>query len=218
MEAFEFQGKTPEEAIEAACLELNLTKEEFEIEIIDPGSTGIFGLVGGRKSRIKVTVNKKEEQVDPDNDQAGLSIAKETLENILRLMPIEDTVVNEELDDVEITLRIEGEKSGILIGRKGRTLDALQFIVSKIVNKSLGKRTQVVIDSENYRERRKEYLSQTALKLGEKSIQIKKPVSTDLLNPNDRRIVHMALRNKPDLDTRSKGDGFLKRVVIFPKR
>ena len=105
----------------------------------------------------------------------------------------------------------------MLIGRKGKTLDALQFIVNKIVNKSLEKRTRVLIDSENYRSRREEFLVEMAKRMGDKAKKIKKPVATNLLNPHDRRIVHLALKDG-ELGTKGSGDGIPKKVVIIPKR
>ena len=215
MQTFEFEGKTTEEAIETACRELNYAKEDMEIEIIEPGSAGIFGLVGGRKSKIKVSIPEEESPVTADEN--GLAVAKETLEKILALIPMEGTTVKAEQSDGTIALTIEGDKSGLLIGRKGRTLDALQFIVSKIVNKALEKRTQVIIDSENYRQRRRDLLIQMALKMGDRAKKIRKPVATNLLNPHDRRIVHLALKNDERLDTKSRGEGILKKVLIIPK-
>jgi spoIIIJ-associated protein len=215
MQTFEFEGKTTEEAIETACRELSYSREEMEIEIIEPGSAGIFGLVGGRKSKIKVSVPEEDSPVTADEN--GLAVAKETLENILALIPMEGTTVKAEQSDGTIALTIEGDKSGLLIGRKGRTLDALQFIVSKIVNKALEKRTQVIIDSENYRQRRRDLLIQMALKMGDRAKKIRKPVATNLLNPHDRRIVHLALKNDERLETKSRGEGILKKVLIIPK-
>ncbi|MBW1704242.1 MAG: protein jag [Deltaproteobacteria bacterium] len=214
METFEFEGKTAEEAIENAHRQLNLSEDEMEIEVLEPGSAGIFGLVGGRKARVKVTITKEEPKPAVENN--GLEIAIEALENILSLIPMEGVTVRAQNTDGTIALDIEGDKSGLLIGRKGRTLDALQFIVNKIVNKTLQKRTQVVIDSENYRQRRKEFLTQMALKMGDKAKKSRKSVSTNLLNPHERRIVHMALRDDERLETRSRGEGLLKKVVIMP--
>ena len=216
MQTFEFEGKTTEEAIENACRQLKLTKEEIDIEIIEPGSAGIFGLVGGRKAKVKVTTTGEESE--PVEETNGVAIAKDALENILTLIPMEGTTVSAAQNDGKIALNIEGDTSGLLIGRKGRTLDALQFIVNKIVNKALEKRTQVVVDSENYRQRRRESLIQMALRMGEKAKNIGKPVVTNLLNPHDRRIVHMALRDDESLDTKSRGEGILKKILIIPKR
>jgi spoIIIJ-associated protein len=207
METFEFEGKTTEEAIENAQRQLNLSENEMEIEILEPGSAGIFGLVGGRKAKVKVTITKEESNPAVENN--GLGIAKEALENILSLIPVEGVTLRAQNTDGTISLEIEGDKSGLLIGRKGRTLDALQFIVNKIVN-------QVVVDSENYRQRRKEFLIQMALKMGDKAKKTRKPASTNLLNPHERRIVHMALRNDASLETRSRGEGLLKKVFIMP--
>jgi spoIIIJ-associated protein len=216
MQTFEFEGKTTEEAIENACRQLKLTKEEIDVEIIEPGSAGIFGLVGGRKAKVKVTTTG--EQSEPVEETNGVVIAKDALENILTLIPMEGTTVSAAQNDGKIALNIEGDTSGLLIGRKGRTLDALQFIVNKIVNKALEKRTQVVVDSENYRQRRRESLIQMGMRMGEKAKNIGKPVVTNLLNPHDRRIVHMALRDDESLDTKSRGEGILKKILIIPKR
>ena len=253
METYEFEGKTTEEAIENASRELHLPVEELQIDIIEPGSAGIFGLVGSKKAKIKVTVKKEGSaevsteasaegsaegsaergtelgtdadteggtEASPDvgpDDEIGLALAKETLENILALIPVE-TSVNADQVDGNIALTIEGDKSGLLIGRKGKTLDALQFIVNRIVNKTLDKRIRVVVDSENYRQRRRDSLTQMALRMGDKAKRIGKPVTTNPLNPRERRIIHLALQEDGQLNTKSKGEGLLKKVVIFPKR
>jgi spoIIIJ-associated protein len=245
MEAFEFQGKNAEDAIENACRKLNMTRDAMEIEVIEPGSAGIFGLVGGRKARIRVIIPTKETQpvkrpepktieeakteteqrfeqeigaqIESAEEKNGLAVAKDALENILILIPVEGTSVTATQTDGIISLEIEGDKSGLLIGRKGRTLDALQFVVNKIVNKTLEKRTHVVIDSESYRQRRKEFLTQMALQMGSKAKKIKKPVVTNLLYPHDRRIVHLALKDDNELSTKSRGDGLFKKVIIIPK-
>jgi len=238
MDAYEFEGKTTEEAIEAACRKLQLSKDQITIEVIEPGSAGIFGLVGSRKAKIRVIPPQEEAPEEmPGGDEPGIDepekqdhwnkpdepdegdilVAKESLEKILSLIPI-DTTVRAEKNNGRIALNIEGDSSGLLIGRRGRTLDALQYIVNKIVNKALEKRVQVQVDSENYRQRRRETLAEMAMKMGEKAKKTHKPVATNLLNPHDRRIVHLTLKDDRELDTRSRGDGILKKVVIIPKR
>ena len=251
METYEFEGKTDKDAIENACRQLGLTKDQMDIVILEPGSAGIFGLVGSRKAKIKVTIKQKEPQkvedvavedvavekaeevtvasedvppaadpetTAPNTREEEIAIAKEALENILALIPMEGITVTGKLEDGSVNLNIDGDKTGLLIGRKGKTLDALQFIVNKIVNKSLEKRSRVIIDSENYRRRRQEFLVQMALKMGDKAKKIKRPVATNLLNPHDRRIVHLALRDDDELGTKGKGEGILKKVVIIPKK
>ncbi len=217
MAHYDFEGKTTEEAIEAASRELDIPIEDLKVDVVEPGSAGIFGLVGGRKAKIRVEVKTETTEVPEQIEDEALQIAKKSLEDILGLIPV-DTTVSAEQSDGRITLNIEGDKSGLLIGRKGKTLDALQFIVSKIVNKAMDRRTNVVVDSENYRKRRKESLVQLAHKMGEKAKRIKKPVATNPMNPHDRRIIHLALKEDERLDTKSRGEGLLKKVVIIPKR
>jgi len=245
---YEFEGKTTEEAMENASRELELPVEELTFDILEPGSAGIFGLVGGKKAKIKVTVERQAEAVQAEAvqaedaqaedvqaedaqaedaqvedaqvetvDEKGLDLARESLQKILELIPM-DTIVHAEQIDGKFALDIEGDKSGLLIGRRGKTLDALQYIVNKIVNKALDQRAHVVVDSENYRKRRMESLTQLAQKMGDKAKRTKKSVTTNLLNPHDRRIVHLALKEDDRLDTRSRGDGLLKKIVIIPKK
>ena len=227
METYEFEGKTTEQAIQNAARELNLPVEELNIDVIEPGSAGIFGLVGGRKAKIKVTLKtpselgEEEEEQKPRETRAepqedDVNFAKRTLEEILALIPVEATIAASG-GEGRINLSIQGDRSGLLIGRKGNTLDALQFLVNKIVSKALEKKIDVVIDSENYRRRREDSLTEMALKMGDKAKRIKKPVTTNPMNPHDRRLVHLALKDDEHLETRSRGEGLLKRVVIIPK-
>lgn len=242
MKSYEFEGKTAEEAINNASRELKISAENLDFEIIEPGSAGIFGLVGTRSTRIKVTIQKgvdhDEEELDDYNEIARIEepedtdetteeddgeqdqyffMAKDALDNILNLIPVETTVTGSHSSG-KVSLNIEGDTSGLLIGRKGKTLDALQYIVNKIANNASDKKLRVIIDTENYRQRRIDSLTQMALKIGEKAKKFKKPFSTNPLNPHDRRIVHLALKNINKLETRSRGEGLHKRVVVIPKR
>lgn len=227
MVSHEFEGKTTEEAIQNASRQLNIPAEELDIEIIEPGSAGIFGLVGSKKARVKVIVEAEDDSSEELAEEMSfeetaapeenLEKAKEVLENILALMPVETTVTAERKNG-NINLNILGDKSGLLIGRKGKTLDALQFIVNRAINKKLDRRSRVIVDSENYRQRRKDSLAQMALKMGDKAKRIKKPVTTHLLNAHDRRIFHITLKDDQQLDVRSRGDGLLKKIVIIPKK
>jgi spoIIIJ-associated protein len=257
MEDQEFEGKTAEEAIQKASRELNVPEEDLEIDILETGSSGIFGM-GGRKAKIRVHLKHGEPEAEIDEEEElipevlshehhehhehlerdeydlddygpekaseaaplspeDVSVAEGTLRKILGLIPLEATVRGEN-NNGKINLLIEGDRSGLLIGRKGKTLDALQFIVNKIVNKALDKKISIVVDSENYRKRREEILTEMALRMGDKAKRIKKPVTTSPLNPHERRIIHLALKGNDHLDTKSRGEGLLKRVIIIPKR
>jgi len=215
MEAYEFEGKTTEEALQNACKELNVKEEDLEVEVLEPGSSGIFGIVGTKKAKIRVRIKRALEEEKREMD--GLQLAKATLEKILSLMPMDVNVVAERIDNT-ISLKIHGDRSGILIGKKGRTLDALQFIVNKIVNRNLEKKVRILIDSENYRERRKDSLVQLALRMAERAKKTKRPVSTAPLNSRERRIIHLALKEDNQLNTVSRGEGPLKKVMIIPKK
>ena len=217
METYEFEGKNTEDAIQNASLKLNLPVDELNIDVIEPGSAGIFGLVGGKKARIKVSV-KSAPKPEKKEDAKDAKVAQEVMQKILSLIPVEASVEAEQLEEGRINLTIKGDQSGLLIGRKGKTLDALQFIVNKIVNKALEKKVDVVIDSEDYRRRREDSLTELAKKMGDKVKKAKKPVTTAPLNPHDRRIVHLTLKDDPEVETRSRGEGLLKRIVILPKQ
>jgi len=213
MDFFETEGKTVEEAIDRACQEFNLPEERLDIEILSNGSTGLFGLMGMRKAKIKASLK----EITSENNEDKLEHAKKTLEEILVRINAGATVNAEDIGD-KILLDINGDGSGLLIGRRGRTLDALQHIVDKIVNRSSEDRKRIVIDTEGYRERRIESLKDLALKLGEKVKKFGKPVSIPPLNAHDRRIIHMALQDDDQLVTRSKGNGPFRGMVVSAKK
>ncbi|MDY7033759.1 MAG: RNA-binding cell elongation regulator Jag/EloR [Thermodesulfobacteriota bacterium] len=210
MDFIETEGKTVEEAIDKACEELNLPEEKLNIEIVSESSSGLFGLMGIKKAKIKASIKEDQE----DNK---LDFAKKTLEEILVRLKTDATVDAKEFDD-RIHLNINGDGSGLLIGRRGQTLDALQHIVDKIVNRFSDDRRRIIIDTERYRERRIESLENLALRIGEQVKKLGKPVSITPLNAHDRRIIHMTLQNDNQLTTRSKGDGHLRRIVVSTKR
>ncbi len=211
MSFMEIEGKTLEEAVENACKAFGVTKDMLNIEVVSAGSTGIFGLI--RKAKIKASL-REPEQSSQDED---LERAKETLENIVsKLDP--GAKVSGVRKDQEIMLSIDGGSSALLIGKRGQTLDAIQYLVNRIVNRSSKENLKVIVDTETYRRRREQSLVNLAHRLGEKAKRLGKPVSVDPMNAHDRRIIHLALQGDEMLKTKSSGDGLLKRVVIFPKK
>jgi spoIIIJ-associated protein len=209
MEFQEFEGKTTEEAIESACAHFQVPPEELEIEIVSVGSPGIFGL-GGRKARIRAARRQ-----EPEEDLTPL--ARELLEQLLTRMQEPGTVTATQEDD-RINLVIETGDAGLLIGKQGQTLDALQYLVTKMLAKQTRKKVRVAIDVEAYRARHNEALVLLAKKYGEKVKRSGKSVTLNPMNPYDRRIVHMALQGDKDLKTISRGEGLYKKVVISPAR
>ena len=207
MPSTEIEAKTTQEAIETACKHFNLSEEELDIEVLETRSGGIFGLTGNKKSKIRAT---------PKRDN-GTAFAQEILTKILSLMS-PDTKISARKTVDNIVLNIKGNDPGILIGPKGKTLEALEFIINKAVNKASEKKVRVIVDAENYRQRREEFLERLALRMGEKAKKTKKTVTIDPISPHDRRIVHLALKGDSQLLTKSNGEGFFKSVFIIPHK
>lgn len=209
MEFLEFEGKTTEEAIENAAAHFQLPPEELEIEIVSVGSPGIFGL-GGRKARIRAALPQ-----EPEDDL--LPLAREILEQVLAKMQEPGTVTATQEED-RISLLIATADAGLLIGKQGQTLDALQYLVTKMLAKQTRRKVRVAIDVEAYRARHNEALALLAQKYGEKVKRSGRPITLNPMNPYDRRIVHMALQGDKNLKTISRGEGLYKKVVISPAK
>ena len=129
-----------------------------------------------------------------------------------------DAQISVDKDSERIFFNVNGGNAGILIGKRGQTLDAIQSIVEKVINKSRKNRTRVLVDIEGYLETRKENLEKLAMRLAEKSKKIRKPISLGQMNGYDRRIVHLALQNDPEVQTKSRGEGYMRKLVIFPQK
>jgi spoIIIJ-associated protein len=209
MEFVEFEGKTTEEAIDNACAHFQVTPEQLEIEIVSVGSPGLFGL-GGRKAKIRAIL--REEAPMP-----LLSEAQEILEHLLEKMDEPGKVTGRQEDD-RIILNIETEDAGLLIGKQGQTLEALQYLLTKILAKKSRRKVRVTIDVESYRARHNDALVQLALKNGDKVKRSGKPVTLNPMNPHDRRIVHLTLQGDKELKTMSRGEGLYKKVIIYPAK
>jgi spoIIIJ-associated protein len=152
-------------------------------------------------------------------DPKQIAQAKEVLEEILRRMPVEISVEASSSDGA-IHLDIKGDGSGLLIGKKGQTLDSLQYLVNKIINKenAPGEKTEVTVDTENYRLRKKENLREMALKVSQKAKKTLRPVSLNPMPPHERRIVHLILAEDREVYTKSYGEGPLRRIIVYPRR
>ena len=209
MSTIEVEAKTVDEAISQACEQLGKPQDQVDVEVLSGNSNKLFGIIGGNKVRIKATARDM-----PVNSAAQK--AREVLENILEKFGSEATVETEE-DDESITLNIKGDGSGILIGRKGQTLDAFQYLVNKIVHRMPEVTKQIIVDTEGYRQRRKDSLIDLAKRLSEQAKTKGRPVSTSPLNPFERRIIHLAIQDDAELTTQSKGDGIYRSVVISLK-
>jgi spoIIIJ-associated protein len=224
MKSLETEGKTIEEAISKACEELKATREDLEIEILSDGTSGFLGLVGVRKAQIRATrketatlAEKGEGPSETASSDSAAAFAKKTLQDLLGLLGMEAGVdLREEAE--RILLIIKGDGSGLLIGRKGQTLDALEYLINKIVHKGAEDKKRIVVDTENYRSRREESLVRLAHRLADKAKQLGRPVTISPMSAHDRRIIHLALQDDKTLRTRSTGTGLYRKVVISPEK
>ena len=254
----EFKAKNVNKAVERASAALKVPKEELKYEVLSHGSSGIFGLSGTKKAKIRVKLPEDtlaaeetagpaahdgadtqafeqsqapadpgrydaiadENQKDPQGvalPQEPVQMGRAVLERIVNAITA-DAEISVDSDEDRLIFNVNGGNAGILIGKRGQTLDAIQTIVNKVVNKHNQNRTRVMVDIEGYLATRKENLEKMALRLAEKSKKIGKPITLGPMNAYDRRIVHIALKDISNVQTRSRGEGPLRKLVIFPKR
>lgn len=229
MEEKEFSGKNVKEAIEKGLKELGLSRDDVEVKILDEGKAGLFGLMGASPAKIKLIIKpvkgletgEREEVAQEKLSGVNLISAqkkvKEELNEILKLMGMEAEITTS-LEGEKVVADIKSENGAILIGKKGQTLNALQLIVNLIVNRDEKTRTKVIVDTENYRQRRENALVKMA---GEVADEVKsKGRSRELepMNPAERRVIHLALKDDRDVETTSQGEGNFRRVVVSPKK
>ena len=207
MEFIEISAKTVDDAVIAACQQLSITSDKLEYEVVEEGKAGIFGF-GAKpaiiKARVKATLQ--------DNVKAFLN-------DVFAAMNIE-VLVNVEYDEAEKNMDIDlsGEDMGMLIGKRGQTLDSLQYLVSLVANKESDNYIRVKVDTENYRQRRKDTLENLANNISYKVKRTKRSVSLEPMNPYERRIIHSALQNDKFVTTHSEGEEPFRRVVVTLKK
>ena len=208
MEFIEVKGKTVEEAITNAQLQLGITSAQMEYEIIERESNGFLGLIGKKDAVIKA--RKKSNLID------------DTLEFLDKMFAAMNMEVKSTIDYNEesrtMNIDFSGEEMGILIGKRGQTLDSLQYLVSLVVNKESDSYIKVKVDTEDYRERRKATLENLAKNLSYKVKRTRRPVTLEPMNPYERRIIHSALQNDRYVETHSEGEEPYRKVVITLKR
>jgi spoIIIJ-associated protein len=233
MDFVEAEAETIDQAIEKALKTLGVERDKITVDILVEGKRGILGF-GAQKARIRATLNrsmaelatesaKNEPAQQPtmaDDASSYGEKAKGVLAEILRLMDVNASIdAKNGASGEEVVLEIKAENSGLLIGRKGQTLEALQYLVTRIAGERQGSEDpQIVVDIENYRERRRRSLEDMALRLGEKAKRQRKIVTVDALSAADRRIIHAALQDDPWLTTKSLGQGSYRRLLIIPER
>ena len=258
----EFAGKDVDDAVQKASKKLKKPLNEVKYDVISYGSTGIFGLVGTKKARIRVAVAEKQtppadsdpvetaaqaglESTPPPAEaapaptevapapaettpaaaeapkeadvQAAVEAGQAALQKIVDQITDGATITRDEGSE-RIKFNIKGEEAAILIGKRGQTLEAIQYIIEKIVNRQHPDRIRVGVDIEGYMENKKNSLKQLAARMAKKAKQTGKPASVGQMNAHDRRIVHLALKNDEGVRTQSMGEGLYRKLVIFPKK
>ncbi|MDE5908771.1 MAG: protein jag [Lachnospiraceae bacterium] len=207
MEYIDFTAKTVNDAITEACQKFVVTSDKLDYIVVEEGSSGFLG-IGSKPAMIKARV--KGSVADK---------AKEFLNEVfsaMNMVVVIDVKYNE--DNRNMNIELSGDEMGVLIGKRGQTLDSLQYLVSLVVNKDSEEYIRVKVDTEDYRERRKETLENLAKNIAYKVKRTKRSVSLEPMNPYERRIIHSALQNDRFVTTHSEGEEPFRRVVVTLKR
>ena len=201
-------AKTVEEAIKKALLELNLKESEVDIEILEEGSRGFLGLIGNKDAEVKVTEIRNIEK-----------LSREFLEKIIESMNLKaDIDIKKEKNKLNIDIvGINPAEKGIIIGKRGNTLDAIQYLLSIFINKEEDEYIKIYLDIEGYRRKRETTIVRLAQKMAQKAISIKSEVKLEPMNPYERRIIHSTLQDYEGIKTYSEGNDPYRRVVIQVK-
>lgn len=218
---------TIEEAIAEGLAELGLEKESVEVEVLDSGSRGVLG-IGGRQARVRLTI-KSLQGDEPVPEQAAahevddvLSLAQRVMTELLDLMKVSASVevhygAAEENGNIPVMIDISGPDLGILIGRHAEILNAIQYLVTLMISKSVEHWVQVVVDVEGYRARRERQLRQLAQRMADQVLKTGRRQNLEPMPANDRRIIHLELRDHPSVVTQSVGEEPTRKVTIIPK-
>ncbi len=212
MEYKEFSAKSVDDAITMACQQYTVTSDRLDYEVIEEGSSGFLG-IGSKPALIKAKV-KEEKKVISICD-----VAKNFLKEVFDAMDMA-VVIEAKYNDEEKTMDIDlsGDEMGVLIGKRGQTLDSLQYLVSLVVNRDKADYIRVKVDTEDYRERRKETLENLAKNIAYKVKRTKRSVSLEPMNPYERRIIHSALQEDKYVTTHSEGEEPFRRVIVSLKK
>lgn len=207
MEYIEVSAKNVEDAITEACQQLGATSDQIDYEVIESGSSGFLG-IGGKNAVIRV---RKKFSIEEN--------VREFLDAVFSAMQMEvELLIQVNEDERSIDIELKGADMGILIGKRGQTLDSLQYLTSLAINKNLENYYKVKIDTEDYRKRRKETLENLAKNIAYKVKRTRRPVNLEPMNPFERRIIHSTLQNDKYVTTHSEGEEPYRHVVVAPKR
>jgi len=205
MRAVEKRGRTVEEALQAALQELGAERERVEVDVLEEGNKGLFGILGSKEARVRVRVKEGKAEV-----------AQRLLEDICAALKVQARVEANGNEDY-IFLNVKGRNVGVLIGRRGQTLEALQYLVNVAAGRASPEKQKIILDVEDYRKRREETLRELAFRLAEKVRRTRERVVLEPMTSHERRVIHLALQDNPYVYTRSEGEEPYRKVVILNK-
>ncbi len=220
---YEFEGKTEKEAMDIAIDELGLERDQFDVEILETQKSGFLNLQ--KKVVIRVHTHEGANERTPSNYYNPNPEAENDFEHaivdfvqtMVEKMGYQVSVSIMYREEEKIALKLDSDNNGILIGRKGKNLDAIQLLANVIASRLHDERIKVVIDSENYRSRREEALIRLAQKVGDQVLRTKKSKLLEPMNPFERRLIHTTLNDIENIDTVSEGEGLIKQVRVIYK-
>lgn len=206
MKSVEKRGRSVEEAVSAALLDLGVSAEQTQVEVLEEPARGLFGLIGSREALVRVTVKETKEDV-----------ARRLLQDVARTIGL-DVEITTRRDEDYIFFDVKGDEMGILIGRRGQTLDALQYLTNLAASRASGEKQRIVVDVEGYRRRREETLQRLAERLADKVRRSGQSMELEPMSAHERRVIHLALQDSPYVTTYSEGEEPFRKVVIEAKR
>ena len=214
MKELEVSGKTVDEAVQVALEQLGATEDQVEVVVLKKGKSGVLGM-GAEEARIKVKLLPVfGEKLDV------VEVAKDVMEMLIKSMKItaDVSVTQAATDELPVTLNIDGDDLGVLIGRRGQTLASLQYIVRLIVAEKLKAWVPINVDVAGYKKRRYESLQNLALRLAEQVKRSRRLITLEPMPADERRIIHLTLADNPDVTTQSMGEGEMRKVAILLKK
>ncbi|HNX22988.1 MAG TPA: RNA-binding cell elongation regulator Jag/EloR [Spirochaetota bacterium] len=210
MKVIEVEGRTPDDATKKAMAELGIRDtSKVTVEIIDAGKSGIFGFGVSRPAKVRIYYNESTEDVGGK--------VKEFLMALLSRMDIEGGVKDIKESESKVYVELESKtSSGLLIGKKGKTLEALQFMINLMINNSTGSEKKIILDIESYRDKREKALKKMSRDIAFKVIKTGRPMILEPMNPFERRLIHLTLQNDKRVTTKSEGQGIYRKIKISP--
>jgi len=196
-------GKTVEEAIEAGLSKLQVSRDRVEVVILEQPSKGLFGLLGSREAKVELTVK-------PDAIEEAMEFLKEIAES----MKLDIHIERQDTSDGVVLQLSSKDDIGILIGRRGQTLDALQYLVNVVSHRSGNVNTRIILDADNFRDRRRKTLEELAARLADKAVRSRREVVLEPMPSHERKIIHTYLQDHPHVRSFSKGEEPNRRIVI----